>query len=209
ARVYTREEIQRLGDLCVQYGVIISSDEIHCDLVLDGSAPHIPTATVSPEIGQSCITFMAPSKTYNVPGLACCFAVIENSKIRQSFKRAIKGIIPDVNILGLVAAEVAYADCQQWQQDLIAYLSINRDILQDRIGAMSGLKMHHVEATYLAWIDARELETDKPAQLFEDAGVVLSDGAYFGLPGYVRFNFGCPRSIMEESLDRMAAALLA
>lgn len=205
-RVYTREEMTRLTDLCMQYNVLISSDEIHCDLILDGAPAHIPTACISPEVAQSCITLMAPSKTYNIPGLACCFAIIENKKLRQKFKRAMSGIIPDVNILGLCAAEVAYTDCGQWLQELISYLSINRDILQARIAEIPGLRMHPVEATYLAWIDARGVSCDDPAAFFEQAGVVLSDGKYFGMPGFVRFNFGCTRALMEESLQRMAIA---
>lgn len=202
-RVYRRQELEQLVDLCLRYGVTISSDEIHCDLILDQDTQHIPTACISPDIASRCMTFMAPSKTYNLPGLACCFAVIEDKGLRRAFLRAKRGIVPDPNILGMQAALVAYRDCADWKQELLQYLAANRDELESRINAMPGLSMKHVEGTYLAWIDVRELGLDSPAAAFEEGGVILSDGVLFKGAGFVRFNFGCTRALMNESLDRM------
>lgn len=202
-RVYTRNEMEKLIDLCLRYDVTISSDEIHCDLILDTDKKHLPTASLNKDIAKKCVTFMAPSKTYNLPGLACCFAIIEDKALRKQFIRAKRGIIPDINVMGMHAAVIAYRDCETWKQELLQYLAKNRDELEKRIDAMPGLRMHHVEATYLAWIDARELSRVNAASKFEDAGVILSDGSYFDAPGFVRFNFGCTTALMNESLDRM------
>ena len=206
-RMYTRTELERLVEICLRHNVSISSDEIHCDLILDEDKKHIPTACISPEIAQNCMTFMAPSKTYNLPGLACCFAIIENPKLRTAFRRARAGIMPDPNILGLHAAIVAYRDCDDWLQELRSYLRQNRDYLQETVAGWFGVQMHNVEATYLAWLDVRELGWKNPQQSFEEAGVILSDGTDFGAPGFVRFNFGCRRALMEESLERMKAII--
>ena len=165
-RMYTRSELERLVEICLRYDVKISSDEIHCDLILDQDRQHIPTATICPEIAQQCITFMAPSKTYNLPGLACCFAIIENPKLRSAFKRAKAGIMPDPNILGLHAALIAYRDCEDWRQELLAYLAGNRDLIEETVKSWPGVKTHHVEATYLSWLDVRGLNLDDPQKAF-------------------------------------------
>ena len=204
-RIYTRAELERLVEICLRHDVAISSDEIHCDLILDTDKQHIPTACISPEIAQQCMTFMAPSKTYNLPGLACCFAIIENPKLRTAFRRARAGIMPDPNILGMHAALVAYRDCDDWLQQLLSYLRTNRDLLEAEVAQWPGVRMHHVEATYLAWLDVRGCGFKDAQQRFEDGGVVLSNGVDFGAPGFVRFNFGCRRALMEESLARMKA----
>jgi len=147
---------------------------------------------------------MAPSKTFNIPGLSVSFAIIPDRGLRQRFEAAMAGIVPHVNALGYTAALAAYRDCSQWHFDLIGYLAKNRDLVEQAIPEM-GLAMGHVEATYLAWIDARQIEN--PATCFENAGVGLSDGADFGSPGFVRLNFGCPRSRLAEALQRMKCAL--
>jgi cystathionine beta-lyase len=206
-RVYTRDELAALAALCRKHDIVICSDEIHCDLILDGEKRHVPTATLDPETAARTITLMAPSKTFNVPGLGCAFAVISEEKLRARFKKAMAGIVPGVNALGYAAARAAFADCADWQAALLEYLRGNRDAVAQTVARLPPLSMAPVEATYLAWIDTRAAGLQKPAAFFEAAGVGLQDGIEFDGPGFVRLNFGCPRSVLKEALDRMAAAM--
>ncbi|MEW6136645.1 MAG: PatB family C-S lyase [Thermodesulfobacteriota bacterium] len=205
-RVFTREELLDLAELCERKGAVICSDEIHCDLVLDQTARHIPTATLAPEIASRTITLMAPSKTYNLPGLGIGFAIISDRELRARFKRAMAGIVPGVNALAFTAALAAYRDGAEWLEALLSYLRRNRDFVQEVVGKIPGLSMSHVEATYLAWLDARSMGLADPAQFFERAGVGLGSGDLFGMPGFVRLSFGSPRSLVEEALARMRTA---
>jgi len=202
-RVFNQQELCELISICSQNDITICSDEIHCDLILDADKSHIPTATISQEAAERTITLMAPSKTFNIPGLGCSFAVISNRDLRNKFFQAMEGIVPEVNILGYAAAEAAYRDGWEWHADLLEYLRGNSRLVEKEIGAMEGLSMHHVEATYLAWIDASSVDPFTPARFFEKAGVGLSEGSDFGLPGFVRLNFGCQRSLLQEALQRM------
>ena len=206
-RMFSRDELTALAELCLRKNLIISSDEIHCGLVLDDDKKHIPIASISPEIAERTITMMAPSKTYNIPGLGCAFAIVPNRELRNALLRNMKGLIPFVNALGYTAAIAAYRDCHEWRRELIVYLKQNRDILEDFVAERSGISMPHVEATYLGWINMRQLGLEQPSQYFEDFGVGLSDGAEFGYPGYVRINFACPRSQLKEALTNFAAGL--
>ncbi|HEY9161193.1 MAG TPA: PatB family C-S lyase [Desulfomonilia bacterium] len=206
-RVFSSEELNTLAEICLRRGMIICSDEIHCGLVLDKDKRHVPIASLSEEIAASTITLMAPSKTFNIPGLGFSFAVIPDEKIRKSFKKAMDGIVPHVNIFGYTAGLAAYRDCKDWHDSLIEYLGENRDYLEESISGIDGLSMNHVEATYLAWIDCRELGLQNPAAFFEERGVGLSDGNDFGVKGFVRLNFGCPRAVIEEALGRIKKAV--
>jgi cystathionine beta-lyase len=206
-RVFRREELQDLIAICERHDVVICSDEIHGDLILSPDCRHIPTASVSPAAHERCITLMAPSKTFNIPGLGCAFAVIGNDRLRRRFRDAMAGIVPDVNLLGYTAAEAAYRHGWDWQRALLDYLRRNRDLVCQRIGFMPPLRTHPPEATYLAWIDARNLDVPDPSAFFESAGVGLSNGKDFGAEGYLRLNFGCRRSLLQEALDRMGQAL--
>jgi len=208
-RVWTRAELLALADLAEQRDLVICSDEIHAGLLLDADKPHLPLALLAPELARRTITLHAPSKTFNIPGLGCSFAVIADQGLRQAFTRAMDGIVPHVNLLGYTATEAAYRYGEPWRQALLAYLRVNRDLVLRTVAAMPGLIVTPVEATYLAWIDARGLAFADPAALFEAAGVGLSDGADFGLPGFLRLNFGCPRSLLTEALARMQRALPA
>ena len=208
-RILTRQELKDIALFCERNDMVVCSDEIHCDLLMDRDKAHIPIATLSPDIARRTITLMAPSKTYNIPGLGCSFAIIENRELRLRFKRCMKGFVPDVNLLGYVAAEAAYRDCAVWHAALIDYLVENRTAVEEMVHATAGLKVNHVEATYLAWLDARAIPTESPALFFENAGVGLSDGKDFGGSGFLRLNFGCPRATLAKALDRMATALKA
>jgi len=206
-RVWSREELLRFAELAERHDLVIGSDEIHAGLILDADMRHCPMAALSPDISRRTITLLAPSKTYNIPGLGCSFAVISDPGLRRDFRKAMGRIVPHVNIFGYTAALAAYRDGEAWRRELIAYLRGNRDLVAGEIARMPGLSMTPVEATYLAWIDARGTGIEQPARFFEEAGVGLSDGNDFGAPGFVRLNFGCRRELLGEALGRMARAL--
>ncbi|MBL0224101.1 MAG: putative C-S lyase [Geobacteraceae bacterium] len=206
-RVWSREEQLALMELVERHDLTVCSDEIHAGLVLDGSRRHVPFATLSAEAARRTITLYAPSKTYNIPGLGCSFAVIPDEGLRSRFRHAMAGIVPHVNLLGFAATLAAYRYGEAWRQELLGYLRTNRDLVVRAVSGMPGLKVWQVEATYLAWIDARGLAEGDPARFFEEGGVGLSDGRPFGAPGFVRLNFGCPRSLLEAALERMRSAV--
>ncbi len=206
-RAFSREELHSIAELCERHRLFICSDEIHSGLVLDKDKKHIPIATLSTETASRTITLLAPSKTFNIPGLGCAFAVISDPGLRGRFHQAMADIVPHVNALGFAAALAAYRDCGVWHRELLDYLRGNRDMVEMAINGIEGLAMHHVEATYLAWIDTRGSGIKDPTAFFEQAGVGLSRGEDFGGPGFVRLNFGCPRPLLRKALDRMAAAI--
>ena len=205
--VYTKAELLSIYTVAEKYNLLVVSDEIHCDLILD-DLPHVPFASLNEDAANRTITLMAPSKTFNIAGLGYAFAVIENLKLRQAFNKERAGLIPSPNMLGLTAATAAYEKGQEWHQALLTYLKGNRDLLTQRLAA-TPLKMLHLEATYLAWIDVSALALDDPYQFFVDAGVGVSDGKDFGNPNYVRLNFGCPQSILNQAITRIEKALIA
>jgi cystathionine beta-lyase len=210
-RVYTVAELNRLAELCARHELIICSDEIHGDLLLDGR-PHRPLAALAPEIASRCITLMAPSKTFNIAGLGVSFAIVQEPALRQRFKAAATGIVPPVNVLGFTAALAAYQECDDWLIALLSYLTANRDYLVAYVQQhLPGLRTTCPEATYLAWLDCRQAGIPgNPQRFFLDrAGVALNDGATFGPggEGFVRLNFGCPRSLLVEGLKRIRRAL--
>ena len=213
ARVWRREELTRLAEFCLRHNLILCSDEIHCDLILAPALPHVPTSLLSPEIAARTITLMAPSKTYNVPGLGTSLAIIPDAGLRARFVRATAGIVAEVNNLGYVACEAAYRDCEPWRQALLAYLRGNRDFILDFVTReLPGVIVEApVEATYLIWLNVSALKLPDPIAHFEKHGVGLSDGAYFGAKKgtHVRLNFGCSRATLTEALRRMKTAIAA
>jgi cystathionine beta-lyase len=210
-RVYEREELLAMAEVCLRHDVLICSDEIHCDLVFGGNR-HIPIAALDPEIAGQTVTLMAPSKTYNIAGLKCSFAVIQNEDLRQEFCAARSGLVPGVNILGYTAALAAYRDGGPWLDEVLAYMEANRDYLKAYVDEyLPGVEMIVPEGTYLAWLDTRQAGIEgKPGAFFlERARVALNEGAHFGPggEGYVRLNFACPRATLTEALERMRSAL--
>ncbi len=210
-RVFTRFELEQMAEQCLRQDVIICADEIHCDLVYSGHH-HIPLASLDDEIAQRTVTLMAPSKTFNIPGLEFSFAVVPNAQIRQKIHQARRGLIGGVNLLGMVAARAAYQHGEDWLEQLIAYLQANRDWLYRTVcEEMPKVGMPLPEGTYLAWLDFRETAVgNDPFNFFlNQAKVGLNDGRAFGNggEGHVRLNFGCPRSVLKEGINRMVAAL--
>jgi cystathionine beta-lyase len=208
-RVYTRDELVELAKFCARHDLLICSDEIHCALILDHGRRHVPIATLSDEIAARTITLMAPTKTYNTPGLGCAFAVIPDAALRKRFIDARAGLVPGVGCLAYTAATAAYQDPSDWLTQLLTYLAGNRDALQACVRGLPGVGTTHVEGTYLAWIDVRGLGLEHPMQHFEAHGLGLSDGAQFHGPGFLRFNFGCPRATLDAGLERFARAVRA
>jgi cystathionine beta-lyase len=206
-RVFNRDELTTLAMICDKHDIIICSDEIHCGLLLDEDKTHLPTSMLDPEVAKRTITLMSPSKTFNLPGLGCAFAVISDEKLRRRFVQAKSGIVPLVNALGFAAAEAAYRECADWHAGLLEYLRGNRDTVARAIADMPLVSMTPLEATYLAWIDVRSADLPYPVRFFEDAGVGLQDGIEFDGPGFVRLNFGCQRPLLEEALKRMSTAI--
>lgn len=203
-RVWTPAELDAIAGHAESHDLIVVSDEIHCDLILEPGLRHRPFAMHSGEMAARTITLMAPSKTYNIPGLGAAFAIIPNPNLRRRFERALAGICAHPNILGQVAAIAAYGEgCLAWRAALLEYLRGNRDRVMTLDG-VGGLRVIKPEATYLAWLDCRTLDTDNPQRLFEqELGVGLSDGADFGRPGFLRLNFGCPRATLDEAVRRI------
>jgi len=210
-RVFTRAELETMAEICLRHDLIICSDEIHCDLVYRGH-PHIPIAALSSEVAQRTITLMAPSKSFNIAGLVCSFAIIQNPALRKQFCEAEKDLVHGVNLLGLVAARAVYLEGQEWLSQVLDYLEKNRDFAYTYVNErLPGVRMARPEGTYLAWLDCRAAGIDgNPCSFFmENARVALNDGAMFGKggEGFVRLNFGCPRSMLVEALDRMRMSL--
>ncbi len=210
-RAWDEAELRAIDALAERRGLVVCSDEIHCGLVLEPDRRHRPFATLSEAAARRSITLMSPSKTFNLPGLGCAFALVPDPALRRAFRRAMDGIVPHVNVLGLVGCEAAFRHGAEWHRAVLDYLRGNRDLLLAAIGAMPALRTTPVEATYLAWIDARGTGLPRPQRRLEEAGVGLSAGADFGPPGpydgFVRLNFGCARAVLEAALERMRSAL--
>jgi cystathionine beta-lyase len=214
--IYTPAQLNRLADICLRNDILICSDEIHSELLLGGKK-HTPAATISPDVADRTITLIAPSKTFNVAGLFAAFAIIPNPELRNAYKKEIERQTLHVNSLGLAAAQASFSgECDDWLDELLVYLTGNRDLLIDYItNNLPGIRCTNPDATYLAWLDCNELVssgkiTTSPYEFFlKNARVALNDGITFGPggEGFVRLNFGCPRATLLEALDRMKASL--
>lgn len=217
-RVFRQEELAALAEICLRKRVVICSDEIHCDLLFSGQQ-HTPIASLDPQVARSTITLMAPSKTFNLAGLKFSYAIIPDPLLRTRYMNADKGLAGWINIMGWVAARAAYREGQDWLDQLLVYLEGNRDFLFEYVQReLPSIQMVKPEGMYLAWLDCRELSIDlvpydgSPYEFFlQRARVAFNDGAMFGNggEGFVRLNFGCPRSILVEALARMRSALLS
>ena len=209
-RVFSKEELTTLGDFCERHDLILISDEIHCDLVFDAEAKHTLTATLNEQIADRTVTLMAPSKTYNLPGLACAYSIIENTKLRAQFQKTIRGIITEVNCFGYAGITAAFDHGEPWRQALLTYLRNNYNFIYDFIHKeIPEITFRPMESTYLAWLDVSKLGIKDPVRHFEKHGVGLSDGTPFDGHQHLRLNFGCPHSRLGEGLEKIKAALLS
>jgi len=212
-RVFTREELSRLAEICLRHKVLIISDEIHCDILFDGHK-HIPIASLSPEVAANTITFMAPSKTYNIAGLHASVYIIQNPELMAKFHDFCSGLVGCPGVLALTAAHAAYAEGDEWLLEQNHYLQENRDFLDDALHSqLKGIHWNKPEATFLGWLDCSELGlTEAPYEFFlREARVGLNEGLTFGpqCGDFVRINFGTPRANLQEAVKRMQAALAA
>lgn len=211
-KVFGRDELKAVADICIKQDAWIISDEIHAELCFDGRV-HIPTASLGAEIAERTITLMSASKAYNIAGLKTSFAIIQNARLRERVNSARAGMVDSVNALGLEATRAAYSEAGPWLEALKAYLQANRDYLVDAVkNRLPGVTMTLPQGTYLAWLDCSGLGLDDPQGFFlKEARVGLSAGMDFGDDAgqFVRLNFGCPRALLEEGLARMERSLKA
>lgn len=209
-RVYDEEELEAVFAFCQKHRLALVSDEIHCDLVLDDSRKHICALRLAERFDVDLVTMFAPSKTYNLPGLACSYIVIPDSRVRSRFKLASRGMITEVNCFGYTGCAVAMSKCEGWRRELIGVLQSNFRRLSEFVAdELPLIELTRLEATYLAWLDVRKLGLENPPAHFESHGIGLSDGAFFGLSGWLRFNFGCPPALLEEGLKRFKSGYAA
>ncbi|MCF8335723.1 MAG: PatB family C-S lyase [Bacteroidales bacterium] len=211
--VWTRGELKTMGELCCRYGALIIADEIHSDIVFPGHV-YTPMASISEEIKQNTVTFLAPSKTFNIAGLTTSVGIIPNRKFRGLFNEMIERIhLAHGNIFGNVALEAAYNYGEQWLEELISYLTGNVQLINEFIeDHIPGIQLIKPEGTYLAWLDCRELpvENDRLNRfMVERAGVGMNEGSAFGEngTGFQRLNFGCPRKTLRTALENIEQAV--
>lgn len=205
--VYTKDELNYLHKICKRHDLIICSDEIHCDLVLDDDKKHTPIASLNQDAELRTITLMAASKTYNIAGLGFGFAIIADARLRKRFKKHARERMPDVNLLAQVATTAAFKQGEPWRLAQIAHLRKNRDYLMQELNSIPGIKMYPLESTFLAWIDVSALRLPDIEKFFEDAGVGISAGAYFGEDHFIRINFACTFATVKEAVRRIRMAI--
>lgn len=213
-RLWTQNELVRLGEICLKRDILLCSDEIHWDLALYDNR-HIPTATVSDAIAQNTITLVAPNKTFNLAGISIAMAIIPNSSLRAKFVSMQQelGIHMDGNVFGAVAAEAAYTHGEEWLENLLAYIQGNLEFLTAYLEAhIPKIRVVPPEGTYLAWLDCRALnlgDAELKDVMLKDAKVWLNDGPTFGIggSGFQRLNLACPRPILQEALQRLERAV--
>jgi cystathionine beta-lyase len=210
-RVFQKSELERMAEICLRHGVIICSDEIHCDLLFKGQK-HLPIASLDDEIAQNTVTLMSPTKTFNIAGLQCSFAIVQNKELRQKLVQTMSGLVMWVNLIGLTATLAAYREGQEWLDQVLEYLEGNRDYLSDFIQSqLPGLTMVKPEGTYLAWLDCRKsgIQGNPHAFFLKEARVAFNDGVTFGKGGeeFVRLNFASTRATLTRALEQMKIAL--
>jgi cystathionine beta-lyase len=212
-RVFRRDELERMAEICLQHNLVICSDEIHCDLLFSGQQ-HLPIASLAPEIAARTITLMAPSKTYNIAGIHASIAIIPDPELREQFEAARAGLVPRLDTMGYTAMLAAYRDGRPWLDAVLRYMEATCDFLIEYVNSrLPGITAHPPEGTYLAWLDCRQAGIPgNPHQFFlERAQVAVNDGATFGRggEGFVRLNFACPRSTLAQALHQMRQAFLS
>ncbi|GET27061.1 MalY/PatB family protein [Prolixibacter sp. NT017] len=211
--VWTKEELTELGRICKEKGVIIVSDEIHSDLIYPGHK-HVPLPSISEELAEITVVCMAPNKTFNIAGLSSAFLVIPQKKMRVRYERILNVLhVHGGNIFGTVATEAAYTNGEEWLGELLEYLQGNLKYLNDFMAEhLPKVKVMQPESTFLVWMDFRDYglsEKEMKDVLVNKAGVAMNVGSTFGTggEGFFRMNIGCPRSTLQEGLERIEKAL--
>lgn len=207
-RLWSKEELTRLGDIAIKHGVVVISDEIHCELLFKDHQ-HTPFASISEEFEQNSIVCMSPSKTFNLAGLQASSIIIPNKNLRHLFINTRTGILPEPNLFGYTALEAAYRFGDEWLDQLLDYLQGNLDfLLKYFANRIPKIKVIKPQGTYLIWLDCRDLGMDDMTLrnfMRDKAKVGLDDGFLFGSggSGFQRMNIACPRPILEEALIRI------
>ena len=207
--IFTRDELGRLAAFAEKHDLLIVSDEIHCDLLLDKGKPHVPIASLSPQVSRRTVTLMAPSKTFNIAGIGLAFAIVEDKALRDAFSFDLKKSVHDASLMGYEATVAAYREGEDWLQAQLDYLRGNRDLVEQVVAGLPGVETVHLESTYLSWIDCSALSVADPHALFLEHGLGLSPGADFGAKQFVRLNFGTQRKVLERAMERFAKAVAA
>jgi cystathionine beta-lyase len=212
-RVWQKAELMELSEMCLRKKVLLVSDEIHFDLVFHRHK-HVPTASLTEEIAQNTVTLTAPSKTFNMPGVHLSYLVISNKEMRERYQARLKRVgVSSPNIFGIIGTEAAYRECSEWLEELLLYLEKNLRFLLEFIKErMPQIDVFPPEGTFLAWLDFRELGMDDEQLkgfLVEKAGIGLNHGPTFGPggEGFQRLNFGCPRVLLEQALEKLDRAI--
>ncbi len=214
--IYSRQDLLRMAELCLRHDVVIVADEIHSELLM-GGAKFLPMAKISAEIAAHTVTLVSPSKTFNVPGLMCGFAIIPNAELRAQYVQVVEHRRLHVSSLGLIAARAAFSgQCDDWLKELLVYLTANRDFLVDYVGQyLPDMCVTRPDGTYLAWLDCSELVkqgriTGTPYEYFlKVAKVAFGEGKIYGeaSSNFVRLNYGCTRQTLKQGLDRVRDSL--
>ena len=209
-RVWKKEELERLGNICKEHEVIIVSDEIHHDLIFEGE--HTVFTNVNKDFEDFSIICTAPSKTFNLAGLCASNVFISNQKLRNKYKEEMSKVSANVNILGLAACEAAYSKGETWYNAMMKYVKANIDFTKEFVKGIPGVEMVKTEGTYLIWLDFKELGLKKAELenlIKNKAKLWLDGGGMFGEAGigFQRINAACPRSILEEALKRLKLAV--
>ena len=207
--IFTRDELGRLAAFAEKHDLLIVSDEIHCDLLLDKGKPHVPIASLSPQVSRRTVTLMAPSKTFNIAGIGLAFAIVEDKGLRDAFSFDLKKSVHDASLMGYEATLAAYREGEDWLQAQLDYLRGNRDLVEQVVAGLPGVETAHLESTYLSWIDCSALSVADPHALFLEHGLGLSPGADFGAKQFVRLNFGTQRKVLERAMERFGKAVAA
>ncbi|MEM5312557.1 MalY/PatB family protein [Paraburkholderia sp. JHI869] len=212
--VWSKEELTAMGEICRRHGVIVISDEIHQDLILNPTKKHVPFASLGPAFADNCITCTAPSKTFNLPGLQSANLFVSNVRIREEFRRQYdRNMYLAVNSLGMVAAEAAYAHCESWLEDLLVYVRGNHAHFRKAVqGVTSKIEVLETDSLYLSWMDCRGLgmsADELNSFMLKKARLWLDKGQKFGIVGhgYMRANLGCPRATVDKAIQRLTTAL--
>lgn len=205
-KMYSKAELQKVADFCLEHKIWLCSDEIHADLILNPNKKHIPIASLSAEIQNQSISLFSPSKGYNLPGLGGAFAIVPNPEIREPYIAAMRGLVPVATSLALTAMLAAYQQGDEWLAELLVYLKSNFDFLQQFLEPIPAAKLSTpLDATYLAWVDLSPVQ--QPALQLEQHGIWLSEGKIFGAPHFVRLNFACPSNTLEQALEKFKTAM--
>ncbi|MDD3265560.1 MAG: PatB family C-S lyase [Burkholderiales bacterium] len=210
-RVWNKDELENIAALAKKYNVYICSDEIHYGLVLDKNKKHIPIASLNDDSKMRTLTLMAQSKTFNLAGLDCAYMIAANPEIRAKLAKITTGLFFSPNIFGLSATNTAITKCDDWHDELIAYLNNNLTEIIKYVSQWQDIEMIRQEATYLAWLDCRKFASkhniNNIHKWFEENGVGLGDGSDFDADGFVRINFATQRAVLIEALQRMKDAI--